>query len=610
MLISRTAPFSLRYLRIVAIISLLFSVASTTLITVIAACTWLDLSQLRVPFVIAAALNIISTTLMLVFSMWTYSAPMTIIAGGIPVLFFAIATAGLWGVSIIQFRWMPRTLVGGDSRWFLTIAIALWVMKLTLDVIFWTLLVALRCRRVPPRRQLTLDEPPSLESIGIRPASSYSAKPVEGRPQVRRSLLLLQNIHKNWSRPFRSSKHAHSLSFRDMSTTPPPMPPARPPRSPPRPYEYQLGLEPSPFTQSTTSLHGATSPFLNLINRPKSRGGQPTPPTTTPSMPLSPVAATFPMAIREQEASNLAVFDEWDTSQLSLRDRIAYSLAAAQAAIPNPGEPPHARIPPVLKRGAGNENVNSTGNGTVTRPQRSSSMPTPPRTPPTQIQVQRAVSTGSNQSRCPSAEEVIPPIPTSPKSTGRSTPRPIPTPSPSNLKNLGVNIPLCDSPDRENSVRLGSSPLQVSTNLRAMENRESTLTVHSKFSDTSPSRASSRSSDDAPSWHHRWAATLERKVTPPIPGFELSPRESMRRMREEREKQTKRQRKKQRRMLSGTSWIREEHSESDISVENSNGVRSRRSYVAPTTPNTGEFPRSVVQSLNEDSDGSLLVPPV
>ncbi|KAK6542494.1 hypothetical protein TWF694_006446 [Orbilia ellipsospora] len=670
MMFSRNAPFAHRYLRIVSLIALLLSIGSTALLSIIAVYTWLDDSHLKVPFVVVGALNIISTTLILVFSLWEYSVLVTILAGGLPGLVVAGVTGGLWSVSVIKFGWLPGTVVVRDTRWIVTAAITTWVLKLTLEVVFWTLVVATRCRRLPPRKPLeqdNVDDLPTSESRSVRPISSHSVvKQETSRPPVRRSLLLLQNLHKNWSRPFRSSKHpAASLSFRDASATPPPIRPIRPPRSPPRPFEY--ALEPSPFTHSTSSLHGATSPFLNLINRPKSARGA----------PLSPLAATFPMAVREQEASALAVFDDWDTSQLPLRDRIAYSLAAAQALMPNPGEPPHARIPPrttslnpsiqgsvhnsvyrsthnsmqnsihnsvhnsihsgnsvhsgnhVNQSPNTSNNVNSNTNGsvqsnlpsnttsnvnstntsrtnlsvTVNRPQRSSSMPTPPRTPP--AKVQRAVSTGSNQSRRQSIE-FIPPVPTSPSSTPQKTIRPLH--SSSNLKHLGVNIPLCDSPDREGSVRLGSSPLQASTTLRDVENvnRESTLTAHSKFSDTSPSRASSRSSDDVTSWQTRWASTLERKVTPPIPGFELSPRESMRRMREEREKQSSRQRqRKHQHYLSGTSWIAEDNDENDMGIENS-GVRSRRSYAAPATPNTGEFPRSLVRSMIEDPQDEVI----
>ncbi|KAF3923705.1 hypothetical protein ABW20_dc0103351 [Dactylellina cionopaga] len=395
----------------------------------------------------------------------------------------------------------------------------------------------------------------------MRPTTSNSLAKPENLPQTRRSMLVLQNINKNWSRPFTKPQRVSPIAM-----PPPNFGPQRPPRSPPR----VSSLEPSPFSQSSTNLAVTTSPFLNLLNRPRSK-----------TVPTSPSAPIFPLHITDQEVSNLAAFDDWDTSSLSIQDRILYSIAAAEATTADPGAPPHARASP------------TSSTGTVTRTHRSSSMPTPPRTPPQQQRL-RTSSVGSSSRNHRQSLRIVAPVPTSPTATPPAIAmKKSFTNSSTHLRHMGINIPLCDSPDREHSVRLASSPLQPPSMLRDVESHDTSV-PSSNYSDTSDT---SIGKYDAAAWQARWAATLERKVTPPMPGFEVSPQESMRRMREERELQQSRQKQQhpQPHLLSSTSWIAEESSESDTSLDY--GMRARRSYAAPATPNTNEFPRNVITDM-------------
>ncbi|KAK6522282.1 hypothetical protein TWF281_002846 [Arthrobotrys megalospora] len=598
MVIPRNAPFAVRYIRVFSAISLLSSVASTVLLSMIAVYAWLGGSQLRIPFVVAGVLNIISTTLILIFSLWQFSVLATVLSGGFPCFVIAVATGGLWSVSVLQFRWLPDTVLVRDTRWILTAAIAAWVLKLALEVIFWTLLIALRYRRSTLQKEEDIlerhiDDLEATETNDTRPASSRSmAKP--GEPRAPRQTVLVAHAQKNWSRPF--TRSARAVTFPRHS----PIPPERPPRSPPR--LYPNNLEPSPFSHSSTSLPGNTSPFLNLLNRPKSRP------------PVSPIPVASPLSIAEREASKMTGFDEWDTSELPMQDRIAYSIAAAEATSPDPGAPPHTRGSP---------------NGTTTRTHRSSSMPTPPRTPVQQRP--RTNSMGSNSGAPAAAERqsqhIISPIPTSPplSSTPTSSLRPFPISIPSQLKGMGINIPLCDSPDREHhSVRLAASPLQKAHSLRDVEthNRSDSSSAHSSGSQSRKNSVDNNATKDevddtTTSWQARWAATLERKVTPPMPGFEISPAESMRRMREEREAQQSRQQQHGQttsqaqpapnsNLLGGTSWIAEASSTDSSEVGGESGMRSRRSYVAPATPSAGEFPRNIIaEMIDEIQDGLI-----
>ncbi|RVD90291.1 uncharacterized protein DFL_001266 [Arthrobotrys flagrans] len=476
-------------------------------------------------------------------------------------------------------------------------AIAVWVLKLALEVIFWTLLIALRYRRSTLQKEEDIldrhiDDLEITETNDDRPASSRSiTKP--GEPRVPRQTVLVAHAQKNWSRPFIRSNRA--VTFPRHSPTPP----ERPPRSPP-PRSYPHNLEPSPFAHSSTSLPGNTSPFLNLINRPKSRA------------PASPVPIASPLSIAEREASKMAGFDEWDISELPMQDRIAYSIAAAEATSPDPGAPPHARGSPT---------------GITTRSHRSSSMPTPPRTPPQPRS--RTNSMGSN-SGAPAAaqrqnQSIISPTPTSPlASTPKVSLRLFPISVPSQIKGMGINIPLCDSPDREHhSVRLAASPLQKAHSLREVgtHNRDNSPSTHGSGSqsrkNSMDNNVSNEESERATAWQARWAATLERKVTPPMPGFEISPAESMRRMREEREAQRSRQQQHAQTtnqaqpapnssLLGATSWIAEASSTDSSEIGAESGMRSRRSYAAPTTPNTREFPRNViVEMIDEIQDGLI-----
>ena len=125
------------------------------------------------------------------------------------------------------------------------------------------------------------------------------------------------------------------------------------------------------------------------------------------------------------------------------------------------------------------------------------------------------------------------------------------------------------------------------------------------------------SEETTTAWQTRWAATLERKVTPPMPGFEISPVESMRRMRVEREAQQSRQQQHAQttnqaqpaptsNLLGATSWIAEASSTDGSEFGAESGMRSRRSYAMPATPNTGEFPRNVIaEMIDEIQDGLI-----
>ncbi|KAK6330734.1 hypothetical protein TWF718_002935 [Orbilia javanica] len=464
-------------------------------------------------------------------------------------------------------------------------AIAIWVLKLALEVIFWTLLIALRYRRSTVQKEedildRRIDDLETAETNDDRPESARSiTKP--GEPRAPRQTVLIAHAQKNWSRPF--TRSARAASFNRHS----PAPPERPPRSP---LPYPHNLEPSPFAHSTTSLPGNTSPFLSLINRPKSRA------------PASPAPMASPLSIAEREASKMAGFDEWDTSELPMQDRIAYSIAAAEATSPDPGAPPHAR-------------ARRSQNGITTRSHRSSSMPTPPRTPPQPRP--RTNSMGSN-SGAPAAaqrqsQSIISPTPTSPPlaSTPTTSLRPFPISIPSQIKGMGINIPLCDSPEREHSVRLAASPLQKAHSLREVEthNRDDSSSTHSLGNQSRKSSMENNASNGEPeetttAWQARWAAALERKVTPPMPGFEISPVESMRRMRVQREAQRSRQQQHAQTtnkaqpapspsLLSSTGWVAGGSSTNNSETGTESGMRSRRSYVAPATPNTGEFPRNL-----------------
>ncbi|KAF3186070.1 hypothetical protein TWF788_003539 [Orbilia oligospora] len=598
MVIPRDAPFAVRYIRVFSAIALLLSVASTVLLSMIAVYAWLGSSQLRIPFVIAGVFNIISTTLILIFSLWQFSVLVTVLSGGFPCFVIAVATGGLWSVSVLQFKWLPDMVVVRDTRWILMAAIAVWVLKLALEVIFWTLLIALRYRRSTLQKEDAIlerhiDNLEIMETNDDRPESSRSiTKP--GEPRVPRQTVLIAHAQKNWSRPFTRSARVSTFSRNS------PIPPERPPRSPPRSYPHNL--EPSPFAHSSTSLPGNTSPFLNLINRPKSRA------------PASPAPIASPLSIAEREASKMTGFDEWDTSELPMQDRIAYSIAAAEATSPDPGAPPHARGSPT---------------GITTRSHRSSSMPTPPRTPPQPRP--RTNSMGSNSGAPAAAQRqsqtILAPTPTLAPLTSTPTVslRPFPISIPSQIKGMGINIPLCDSPDREHhSVRLATSPLQKAHSLREVEShsRDNSSSTHSSSSDSRKNSMdnnppSEESEERTTAWQARWAATLERKVTPPMPGFEISPVESMRRMRVEREAQRSRQQQHAQttnraqpapnsNLLGATSWIAEASSTNSSEAGTESGMRSRRSYVAPTTPNTGEFPRNVIaEMIDEIQDGLI-----
>ncbi|KAK6496183.1 hypothetical protein TWF481_002207 [Arthrobotrys musiformis] len=510
----------------------------------------------------------------------------------------AVATGALWSVSVLQFKWLPDVVVVRDTRWVLMAAIAVWVLKLAMEVIFWTLLIALRYRRSTVQKEEDIldrhiDDLEIMETNDTRPGSSPSLmKP--GEPRVPRQTILIAHAQKNWSRPF--TRSARASSFPRHSPTPP----ERPPRSPPRSYPHNL--EPSPFAHSSASLPGTTSPFLSLINRPKSRAQG------------SPAPMASPLSIAEREASKMAGFDEWDTSGLPVQDRIAYSIAAAEATSPDPGAPPHARRSSVAA---------------TTRSHRSSSMPTPPRTPPPPRP--RTNSMGSNRGGVPAAAQrqtptIHSPTPTSPPlaSTPTVSLRPFPISIPSQIKGMGINIPLCESPDREHSVRLAASPLQKAHSLREVETHSRNNSSSTHGSGT-PSRKSSmennapteESDETTTAWQARWAATLERKVTPPIPGFEISPVESMRRMRIEREAQRSRRQRHAKttnqahpspnpNLLSGAGWVAEATSTNGSEAGGESGMRSRRSYVAPTTPNTAEFPRNVIaEMIDEIQDGLI-----
>ncbi|KAK6342098.1 hypothetical protein TWF730_001577 [Orbilia blumenaviensis] len=592
MVIPRNAPFAVRYIRVFSAIALLLSIASTVLLSMIAVYAWLGSSQLRIPFVIAGVLNIVSTTLILIFSLWQFSVLVTVLSGGFPSFVIAVSTGGLWSVSVLQFKWLPDTVVVRDTRWILTAAIAVWVLKLALEVIFWTLLIALRYRRSTLQKEEDILDRhiDDLEATETNDTSARSvAKP--GDVQAPRQTVLIAHAQKNWSRPF--TRSARAASFARNS----PIPPERPPRSPPR--LYLSNLEPSPFAHSSTSLPLPTSPFLNLINRPKSRP------------PISPIpVAASPLSIAEREASKMNAFDEWDTSELPMQDRIAYSIAAAEATSPDPGAPPHARNSP---------------NGATTRSRRSSSMPTPPRTPPHPRP--RTSSMGSNNggpSTAHSQSHIASPTPRSPPLSSSPTIglRPFPISISPQIKGIGINIPLCDSPDREHSVRLAPSPLQKAHSLREVETHNRNDSASSSGSGSRKSSMDNNAPDEGPeerttAWQTRWAATLERKVTPPMPGFEISPVESMRRMRREREAQRSRQQQHAQTtnhaqpapnssLLGSTSWIAEASSSDSSELGAESAIRSRRSYVAPATPNTGEFPRNIISEMIDEIQDGLI----
>ncbi|KAF3930084.1 hypothetical protein ABW19_dt0205256 [Dactylella cylindrospora] len=584
MLISHDAPFSVLYIRIFSVVSFILSVGSTALLTIIGVCAWLEGSQLRVPFVVAAALNIITTALILAFSLWKFSILAVIFGGVIPSFLVSLATGGLWGVSVIQFRWLPSMVVARDTRWMLTATIAYWVLTLVIQVVFWTLIIALRNRTSRPRKgeilERDMDGPETSEISGVHPVSTNSMHEVKDTPDTPTSLPDL-HLEAGRPRPRPPTRPARAAIFpRGSPTT------AHPPQSP-----RQNQLEPSPFSQSASSPPH-TSPFLNLLNRPKPKGA-----------PVSLQGAGFPLPITEQEASNLAAFDEWDTSSLSMQDRILYSIAAAEAS-PDPGAPPHARYSPP----GANEN---NDNGSVLsgpRTHRSSSMPTPPRTPPQRFRTGSLGSRSGNSSQ--QSFHIVSPIPTSPtpglsgpnmKAFGGST---------TQLRTLG--IPLCDSPERERSARI-TSPLQVSTTLRDFESQaqdsdnERTGSSNSENSTSSNSKSNysghSRSPEDDAAWQAQWAATLERKVTPPMPGFEVGPRESMRRMREEREERELRK-QQMLQMQERQEQLQKQFPMTETAEENlENGEGSRSTSVTPTAVTAAEAANSrTLEGINEMID--------
>lgn len=502
MLISSDAPFSARYVRIFSILAFLLSVVNTVLLSITAVYAVLGISILRIPFIVAAAINVVSTALILAFSLWRFSVLATALGGILPSFLIAIATGGLWSISVIEFQWLPTPIIVKDTRWMLTASIAIWILTLVSTVVFWTLVITLRYRTNRPRKMDFMDRGVDENDPAFpvtRPLSTHSAPEIKCSPV--RTLSLHEGSQKEEilvlpaPQPPKSSR---MFLFPRASPTPPEQPTRPAPQAPPRPGR----LEPSPtFTQ--TKFNGTTtSPFLNLLNLPKSKTGPPSPPKTVYAVPIT-----------EQEVSNQAAFDEWDTSSVSIQQRIMYSIAAAEAS-PNPGAPPHTR-----------PSSAASAASTITRTHRSSSMPTPPRTP-TQPQRFRTGSLGSrSNNNSQQSLRVISPIPTSPSPTG----------SPNTLTNnlikastqlRHMGIPLCDSPERERGARV-TSPLQLSTSVQDVESSDD-LRTNSGSSCHSP-----RSPEEDAAWQAQWAATLERKVTPPMPGFEVGPRESMRRMKEE-----------------------------------------------------------------------------
>ncbi|KAF3907325.1 hypothetical protein ABW21_db0208826 [Orbilia brochopaga] len=249
-------------------------------------------------------------------------------------------------------------------------------------------------------------------------------------------------------------------------------------------------------------------------------------------------------------------------------------------------------------------------------------MPTPPRTPPELRARTGSVGSGNASAQSLHVVSPMPQSPTSPKNINLGKPYPNAT---SRLRNIGINIPFCDSPDREHAVLISSNPSSTPTTIRALDTSSRNNTPSEPSSATQVPRSSPESEEfeDSATWQARWAATLERKVTPPMPGFEVGPLESMRRMREERERQQQEQQQKvpeqqqqqpqvhartsdtlvhqdqQGLLISNTSWIAEESDNESIILDYAND--HGHSYSGPATPTASEAPsRSRISEIIDE----------
>jgi len=209
----------------------------------------------------------------------------------------------------------------------------------------------------------------------------------------------------------------------------------------------------------------------------------------------SPQAPNFPIPLTDQETAAAALFDEWDTSSIPVHDQVLYSLAAAES-IPKPGQVQHESIKP------SGQSIRS-----LTSPGGSSSYHR------------------SDGSAATSSSNISPGRPST--SDGRIGG------SPTQRATVGVAIsttpammgfPLCESTERESALQSGPTFLRPSHS------------AHQLSVDSSISNISSiiNTPADDTIWQTKWAEQLKRKVTPPLPGFDLSPRESMRQMREQK----------------------------------------------------------------------------
>ncbi|EWC47806.1 hypothetical protein DRE_03006 [Drechslerella stenobrocha 248] len=526
-----------------------------------------------------------------------------------------------------------------DTKWILTAAIAAWLLALALEVVFWTLLIVLRCRR-PQRKANFLDHNDDLTERSDKNPSSFdsSTKPdISPRMTTQGSLVVLQAFDsvRNWSRPL---PNAPIRSLPRPRPVPKPLPK---PLSKPLPKPMKSALSPTSITSNNSNSNNRNShtpqklprlplpyrlhtyspesppfpsasaqpaqpaTFLNLLNRPRIK-----------AVPPPPLALSLPLALREQEASNLAAFDDWDTSSVSMQDRIVYSIAAAEATAAKPGEPPHAR-----RMSQSSSTSHSGSDRNSTRMHRSASMPTPPRTPPAHRS--RTGSVGSSNTTQRSLR-IVSPMPTSPASPNNlNLSQPIPSTA-GRLRTMGIKIPFCDSPDREHAVLISGHPSSTPTTLPDVESpgRGGSSLGEPVLVVPSPAGKADAYDDDEAAWQRQWAATLERKVTPPMPGFEVGPLESMRRMREERERQQQQQQDQgqgqvqtqdldqdpEQLLLGDTSWIAEESgSEGDAASIILEYANNRFSYSAPGTPTASEAPsRSRISEIIDEIQEGLV----
>lgn len=246
---------------------------------------------------------------------------------------------------------------------------------------------------------------------------------------------------------------------------------------PPPRINTNIPLAPSPMPAVTAV---PSSPFLAKLSKVGNKA--------------SPHTPNFPIPLTDQETAAAALFDEWDTSSIPVHDQVLYSLAAAES-LQKPGQPSHE---PVRPSGQSIRSLTSPGGSSSYHKSDGSAATSSSNISPGRPSTSDGRIGGSSPQRAPIGVAV-------------STP-------------AMMGFPLCDSTERESTLQSGTTFLRPSHSAHQ-------LSVDSSISNISS--IINTPADDIV-WQTKWAEQLKRKVTPPLPGFELSPHESMRQMREQK----------------------------------------------------------------------------